>query len=232
MSNTVIILGLPGHTTVYSDPQTLQFFLSVSVPTLSFQHLPSHSDPQLRSVTQSCSTLCHPMDCSMPGFPLHHHLPELAQTHVRWVSDAIQPYHPLSSPSPPAFNLPQHQGLLQWVSSSHRVAKVLEFELQHQSFQWLNSFRIDWFDLLRPPCYSELLEGIITSLNAASTSLPCLHGCCTLQFSLIQATYSPVLQVLQSLEISCILLAAQHNFQPIISSPCTKTPLLFKFHTS
>ena len=99
-------------------------------------------------------------------------------------------------------------------------------------YSGLNSFRIDWFDLLRPPCYSELLEGIITPLNASSTSLPCLHGCCTLQFSLIQATYSPVLQVLQSLEISCILLAAQHNFQLIISSPCTKTPLLFKFHTS
>ena len=99
-------------------------------------------------------------------------------------------------------------------------------------YSGLISFRIDWFDLLRPPCYSELLEGIITPLNASSTSLPCLHGCCTLQFSLIQATYSPVLQVLQSLEISCILLAAQHNFQLIISSPCTKTPLLFKFHTS
>ena len=113
MSNTVIILGLPGHTTVYSDPQTPQFYLSISLPTLSFQHLPSHSDPQFSSVAHLCPTLCHPMDCSMPGFPVHHHLPELAQTHVRRVSDAIQPYHPLSSPSPPAFNLPQHQGLLQ-----------------------------------------------------------------------------------------------------------------------
>ena len=92
------------------------------------------------SVTQSCPTLCNPMDCSMPGFPALHHLAELAQTHVHWVSDAIQPSHPLSSPSPPAFNLSQHQGLFQRVSSSHQVAKVLE--LQHQSFQWI--FRVDF----------------------------------------------------------------------------------------
>ena len=82
-----------------------------------------------------------PMDCSTPGFPVHHHLPELPQTHVHWVSDAIQPSHPLSSPSP-AFNLSQHQCLFQWVSSSHQVAKVLELQLQHQSFQWI--FRADF----------------------------------------------------------------------------------------
>ena len=64
------------------------------------------------------------MDCSMPGLPVHHQLPEFTQTHVHWVGDAIQPFHPLSSPSPPAFNLAQHQGLFQWVSSSHQVAKV------------------------------------------------------------------------------------------------------------
>ena len=76
------------------------------------------------------------MDCSSPGFPVHHRLLELAQTYVHWVGGAIQPPHPLSSPSPPAFNLSQHQDLFKWVSSSHRVAKVLEFQLQHQSFQW------------------------------------------------------------------------------------------------
>ena len=97
---------------------------------------------QLSSVTQSCPTLCKPMDYSMPGFPVHHQLPELAQTHVHRVSDAIQPSHPLSSPSPPAFNLSQHQGLFQWVSSSHQVAKVLEFQLQYQSFQWI--FKTDF----------------------------------------------------------------------------------------
>ena len=92
---------------------------------------------QFSSVTQLCLTLCDPMDCSMPGLPVHHQLPESTQTHVHWVSDAIQPSHPLLSPSPPALNLSQHQGLFQWVSSSNKVAKVLEFQLQHQSFQWM-----------------------------------------------------------------------------------------------
>ena len=91
---------------------------------------------QIRSVTQSCPTLCDTMNRSMPGLPVHHQLPEFTQTHVHWVGDAIQPSHPLSSPSPPALNLSQHQGLFKWVSSSHEVAKVLEFQLQHQSFQW------------------------------------------------------------------------------------------------
>ena len=77
---------------------------------------------QFSSIAQSCPTLCDPMDCSMPGFPVHHQLPEFTQTHVHWVSDSIQPSHPLSSPSPPIFNLSQHQGLFQWVSSSHQVA--------------------------------------------------------------------------------------------------------------
>ena len=91
------------------------------------------------SVTQSCLTLCDPTDCSTPGLPVHHQLPECTQSHVHWVSDAIQPSHPLSSPFPPAFNLSQHQDLFQWVSSLHQVAKVLEFQLQHQSFQWIFS---------------------------------------------------------------------------------------------
>ena len=90
---------------------------------------------QFSSVTQSCPTLCDPMNHSMPGLPVHHQLPEFTQTHVHWVSDAIQPSHSLSSPSPPVLNPSQHQGLFKWVSSSHQVAKVLEFQLQHQSFQ-------------------------------------------------------------------------------------------------
>ena len=85
----------------------------------------------ISSVAQSCATLG-----SRPGLPVHHQLPESTQTHVLWVSDAIQSSHPLPSPSPPALSLSQHQGLFQWVSSSHQVAKVLEFQLQHQSFQW------------------------------------------------------------------------------------------------
>ena len=88
------------------------------------------------SVAKSCPTLWDPMDCSAPGFPVHHQLPEFTQTHVHWVGDAIQPSHPLLPPSPPAFNLSQHQGLFRWLSSLHEVAKVLEFQLQHQSFQW------------------------------------------------------------------------------------------------
>ena len=87
------------------------------------------SSVQFSSVTQLCSTLCDPMNRSMPGLRVHHQLPEFTQTHVHWVSDAIQPSHPLSSPSPPAPNPSQHQSLFQWVDSSHEVAKVLEFQL-------------------------------------------------------------------------------------------------------
>ena len=88
----------------------------------------SHS-VQFSSVAQSCRTLCDPMNCSTPGLPVHHQLPEFTQTHVHWVSDTIQPSHPLSSPSPPALNLSEHQGLFKWVGSLHQVAKVLEFQL-------------------------------------------------------------------------------------------------------
>ena len=89
------------------------------------------------SIIKSCPTLCDPMD-----FPILHYLLEFAQTHVHWVDDAIQSSHHLSPPSPPAFSLSQHQGLFQWIGSSHQVAKVLELQLQHQSFQWI--FRVDF----------------------------------------------------------------------------------------
>ena len=109
----------------------------------TFTHFP-HPTPtfQFSSVTHLGPILQHPKDCSTPGFPVHHQLLELAQIHVHRVSDAIQASHPLLSPFPPAFNLSQHQGLFQWVRSSHQVAKVLEFQLQHQSFQWI--FRTDF----------------------------------------------------------------------------------------
>ena len=106
----------------------------------SYVHLTVGS-VQFSSVAQSCPTLCNSMDCSMSGFLVHHQLLELAQTHIHWVSDAIRPSHPLSSSSP-AFNLSQHQGLFQWVSSSYQVANVLELQLQHQSLQWV--FRTDF----------------------------------------------------------------------------------------
>ena len=96
----------------------------------------------LLSVTKSSPTFWDPVDCSTWGFPVLHHLPEFAQTHVRWVSDIIQSSHPLLPPSPPVLNLSQHEGLLQWVLSLHQVAKVWELQIQHQSFQWI--FRVDF----------------------------------------------------------------------------------------
>ena len=91
---------------------------------------------QFSSLAQSCLTLCNYMDCSMTGLPVHHQLSEFTQTHVHWVGEAIQPSHPLLSLFLPALHVSQHQSLFKWVSSSHQVAKVLEFQLQHQSFQW------------------------------------------------------------------------------------------------
>ena len=107
---------------------------------------------QFSSVAQSCSTLCDPINRSTPGLPVHHQLPESTQTHVYWVSDAIQPSHPLSSPFPPAPNPSQHQGLFQWVSYLHQMAKILEFQLQHQSFQWTPRTDLLRDGLVGSPC--------------------------------------------------------------------------------
>ena len=108
--------------------------------------------PKLRgfpfsSVTQSCLTLCDPLNLSTPSLPVHHQLLESTQTHVNWVGDAIQPSHPLSSPSPPALNLSQHQGLFQWVYSSCEVAKVSNISPSNEH-PGMISFRMDWLDLL------------------------------------------------------------------------------------
>ena len=107
---------------------------------------------QFSSVTQSCPTLCDPMNRSTPGLPVHHQLPEFTQTHVHRVSDAIQPSYPLLSPSPPVLRPSQHQGLFQWVNSSHEVAKVLEFQPQHQSFQWTPRTGLLQNGLVGSPC--------------------------------------------------------------------------------
>ena len=99
----------------------------------------------------TCVGLCDPMDYSTPSLPVHNQLPQFTQTHVHWVTDDIQPSHPLLSPSPPAFNLPQHQVLFQWVSSLNQVAKVLSFTFSispSNEYSGLISFRIDWFDFL------------------------------------------------------------------------------------
>ena len=112
----------------------------------------SYQSVQFSSVGKSCLTLCDSMNLSTPGLPVHHQLPEFTQTHVHRVGDAIHPSHPLSSPSPPVFNLFQHQGLFKWVSSLQQVAKILEFQIQHQSFQWI--FRTDLLSdgLVGSPC--------------------------------------------------------------------------------
>ena len=110
------------------------------------------SSVQFSSVTQSCLTLCDPINRSTPGLPVHHQLLEFTQTHVHRVGDAIQPSHPLLSSSPPAPNPSQHQGLFQWVNSSHQVAKVLEFQLQHQSFQWTPRTDLLQDGLVISPC--------------------------------------------------------------------------------
>ena len=121
--------------------------ISMDSATLGTSYKRSHTifflcSVQFSSITQLCLTLCDPMNRSTPGLSVHHQLPEFTPTHVHWLGDAIQPSHPLLSPSLPAFNLSQHQGLFQWVSSLHQVANVLEFQLQHQSFQWI--FRTDF----------------------------------------------------------------------------------------
>ena len=119
---------------IYWSLNTKEYYLTEKNSTWSWFSVP------FRSLTQSCLTLrSHGL---RPGFPIHHQLPELAQTLLHWVDDAIQSSRPLLSPLPPAFNFSQHQGLFQWVSSAHQVAKVLELQLQHQSFQWI--FRTDF----------------------------------------------------------------------------------------
>ena len=145
-----ILLLLPCHLLlfVYLNPQ-ISVFLPTSYSAFSGRNrnlpilacLKSRIFKGIQKRISSVQRLSHvwvfvPMDCSTPGLPVHRLLLELTQTHVHWVSDAIQPSHPLLSSASPSFNLSQHQGLFQWVSSSHQVAKVLEFQLQHQSFKW------------------------------------------------------------------------------------------------
>ena len=118
---TCLFLGFQDHTFFFSFCPNSFSLISVT---------------EFSSVAQSCLTLHDPMNRSTPGLPVHDQLLEFTQTHVHQVGDAIQPSHPLSSPFPPAPNPSQHQGLFQWVNSLHEVAKVLEFQLQDQSFQW------------------------------------------------------------------------------------------------
>ena len=151
----------------------LQFWLSSSgLASIYFQ---------FSSVAQSCPTLCDPMNRSTPGLPVHHKLPECTQTHVHPVGDVIQPSHPLSSPSPPAPNLSQHQGLFQWVNSSHEVTKVLEFQLQHQSFQWTPRTDLLQDGLVGSPC---------SPRDSQESSTPQFKS---INFSALSFLHSPVL---------------------------------------
>ena len=115
--------------------------------------------------------LCNPKGCSPPGFPVLHHLPELTQTHVQWLGDAIQPSHPLLSPSPPALSLSQHRGLFQWVSSSHQVAKGFSFSISPSSdYSGLIAFRMDWLDLL---AVQGTLKSLLQHHSAKASILQC-----------------------------------------------------------
>ena len=158
------------------EEQSLKHWSAREVSTLNFDCWGIHFkalmlNKDINSAQLLTPTLCNPVDYGTPGLPVHHQLPESTQTHVYWVGDAIQPSPPLSSLFPPALNLSQNQSLFQWVSSSHEVAKVLEFQLQHQSFQWI--FRTDfpaiqlneeptmmphlWRSPFRKPCVTRLL---------------------------------------------------------------------------
>ena len=138
-------------------------------------------EQSVSSVTQSCLTFCNPMDCSMPGFLVHHQLPELAQTHVRWVRDAIQLFHPLLSPYLPACNLSQHQGLFQWVSFfawggqsiGVRWPKYWSFSFSispSNEYLRLISFRIDWLDLL---AVQGTLKSLLQQHSSKASVLQC-----------------------------------------------------------
>ena len=126
---------------------------------------------QFRSAAQSCLTLCNPIHCSTPDLPVHHQLSEVTQTHIHWVGDAIQPSHPLSTPSPLAFNLFQHQGLFKWVSSLHQVPKYWSFSFSispSNEYSGLISFRMDWLDLF---AVQETLKSLLQQHNSKSSIL-------------------------------------------------------------
>ena len=141
---------------------------------------------QFSSFGQSYPTLWNPVYSSMPGLPVHHQLLETTQTHVHHVSNAIQPSHPQLSPSPPAFNLSQHQGLSQWAGSSHQVAKVLEYQLQHQSFQW-----IFWTDFLQDWLVGSPWSSFIVLLIVCVSTTVQKHQCFSAQlpFFIVQLSH-------------------------------------------
>ena len=153
-NNSILTLSIPseGKSSQIKGLSITRLLLPSQTPTV----IPGHSYCWMTnynlcccSVTVLCLTLCDPIDQSQPGFPLLHYLSEFAQSHAHWLCDAIQPSCLLSSPSPPTFNLSQHQGLFQWVTSSHQVSKALELQLQYQFFMNIQgSFPLGWTGLI------------------------------------------------------------------------------------
>ena len=151
-------------------PLYFSIFFKILVISMFFQYKTNH---QFSSVAQLCPTLCDPINRSTPGLPFHHQLPEFTQTHVHRVSDATQPSHPLSSPSPPAPSPSQHQGLFQWVNSLHEVAKVLSFSFSispSNEHPGLVSFRMDWLDLL---AVHRTLKSLLQHHSSKATIFQC-----------------------------------------------------------
>ena len=166
---------------------------------------------QLSSIAQLCPTLCDPMGCSTLGFPVHHQLLEPTQTHVHWVSNAIQLFHPLSSPSPHAFNLSQHQGLFQWIGSLHQVAKCWSFSFCNSpsnEYSGLISFRIDWFGLLA-------VQGTLKSLLQHRYSYLTRDLTCPAHIKREEITRTHTWRVHAQ---SCLTLCDAMNFSPAGSS--------------
>ena len=143
----LIQVGMPRYSCFQSDSLLVKDTTPWVKSTCGLvDHCQRLTSVQFSSVAQSCPTLFDPMNCSTPGLPVHHQLPESTQTHVHWFGDAIQPSHPLSAPSPPALNISQHQGLFKWVSSSHWS---FSFSVSPSNeYSGLISFRMDWLDLL------------------------------------------------------------------------------------
>ena len=157
----------------FFESQDILTHLCILCSKQNAHHTTDAHSVQFSSVAHLWMTLSNPMDCSTPGLPIHHQLLQLTQTHVHWVNDTIRLSHPLSSPSPPAFNLSQHQGLFQWVSSSHQVAKYWCFSFSispSNEYSGLISFRIDWLDLL---AFQRTLKSLLQHHSSKASILQC-----------------------------------------------------------
>ena len=180
------------------------------------------------SVTKSCLTLCNPMNCRTPGFPVPHHLLEVAKVHVHWIGDAIQPSHTLLPSSPSAFNLSKYQGLSHCVSCLHQVAKVLELQLQHQSFQRVfrgDFLKIDWFDLLA-------FQGTLKSLLQHHSSKASVLQCSTLFIVQLYHRYVTTRKTINRYTTVCKILFAFPGYKSLVCCILQNTKVRFFFYFS